>query len=42
MFGCGITVLQNTVSSGNIFVVLHHWILGNTIPYNSNGREGKL
>ena len=26
MFGCGVTVLQNMVSSSNVFAVLHHWI----------------
>ena len=28
MFGCGVTVLQNMVSSSNIFAVLCHWIPG--------------
>ena len=28
MFGCGVTALQNMVSSSNIFAVLHHWIPG--------------
>ena len=31
MFGCGVTVLQNMVSSSDIFAVLHHLIPGNTL-----------
>ena len=30
MFGCGVTVLQNMVSSSNMFAVLRHWIPGGT------------
>ena len=30
MFGYGVTVLQNMVSSSNMFAVLHHWIPGST------------
>ena len=26
MYGCGVTVPHNMVSSSNIFAVLHHWI----------------
>ena len=30
MFGCGVTVLQNMVSSNKIFMVLGHWTSGST------------
>ena len=28
MFGCGVTVLQNMVSSSNMIAILRHWIPG--------------
>ena len=30
MYACGATVLQNMVSSSNIFAVLRYWIPGST------------
>ena len=30
MFGCGVIVLQNIVSSSKIFMVLDHWTSGST------------
>ena len=40
MFSCGVTVLQNMVSSSNIFAVLHHWIPG-SINHHTMAMAGK-